>query len=302
MPFFSIITPAYNREKMIATTIASVLAQTYTDWELIIIDDGSKDKTREAVGSFHDERIKYYYQENAERSAARNNGISKAAGKYVCFLDSDDEYLPQHLQTFYDYIASKNFEAAFYYAPSIIKKQNGETTSVTYNGRQHAAQWAWHALLQNCGVCVPREFLEAHQFPVAFNVWEDMHLWLRLLVQHKYYQLPAPLAVVHYHDDRSINNMFDNLDTKHIDKYAACINHLFDNYHKLIEPTINYKMRNLFLYDKYITFVEIAAQKGNVGKFKYLLHKALSYLPAKKYSWEIWKLIIICIRQRIKLR
>ncbi|MBK8845953.1 MAG: glycosyltransferase family 2 protein [Bacteroidetes bacterium] len=299
MPFFSIITPAYNREKMIAITINSVLAQKFTDWELIIIDDGSKDKTREAVSTFEDVRIKYFYQNNAERSAARNNGISKATGEFICFLDSDDEYLPQHLQTFYDYIASKNFEAAFYYAPSIIKKHSGQTVSLMYDGPEHAAQWAWHALLQNCGVCMPREFLDTHQFPAEFNVWEDMHLWLRLLVQHKFYQLPEPLAVVHYHDDRSINNMFDNLDTRHIDKYAACINHLFENYGNLLAPILTLDMRNQFLFDKYMTFAEIAAQKGKLDKFKYLLHRALYYLPQKKYSGYVWKLIAICLRNAI---
>ena len=86
---FSIIIPTYNRAAFLPKAIESVLAQTYTDWELIVVDDGSTDNTREVVAQYNDERIIYIYQENAERSAARNNGISQAKGDFICFMDSD---------------------------------------------------------------------------------------------------------------------------------------------------------------------------------------------------------------------
>lgn len=87
------------------------------DWELLIIDDRSVDNTAQLIKQYNDSHYRYT---NAERSAARNNGITHATGQFICFLDSDDEYLPQHLQTFYDFIKAKNFEDAFYYAPSIL--------------------------------------------------------------------------------------------------------------------------------------------------------------------------------------
>jgi len=97
-PFFSIILPTYNREKFIAVAIKSVINQTYKNWELIIIDDGSTDNTKQVVSLFlADMRIKYFYQTNQERSVARNNGIKQAKGDYICFLDSDDYYLADHL-------------------------------------------------------------------------------------------------------------------------------------------------------------------------------------------------------------
>ena len=97
---FSIIIPSYNRANHLPKAIESVLAQSFTDWELIIVDDGSTDNTSDVVASYNDPRIKYIYQENAERSAARNNGIRNANGEWICFLDSDDVYLNQHLAVF----------------------------------------------------------------------------------------------------------------------------------------------------------------------------------------------------------
>ncbi len=98
MPFFSIIIPTYNRAHIIRRPIESIIAQTFIDWELIIVDDGSTDETRSIVDSYSDSRIKYIWQENQERSSARNHGIKLAKGEWICFQDSDDEYLPEHLQ------------------------------------------------------------------------------------------------------------------------------------------------------------------------------------------------------------
>ncbi len=96
----SIIIPAYNAEKYITETINSVINQTYTDWELIIINDGSIDNTAEIVKQFcaNDNRIKYYYQNNSGVSAARNNGLKRANGEYIVFLDSDDVWLKEFLE------------------------------------------------------------------------------------------------------------------------------------------------------------------------------------------------------------
>lgn len=86
----SVITPAYNAERWIGRAIASVQEQTRTDWELIIVDDGSNDETRKIAEEFHDSRIKVLHQENAGVSAARNTGLDVACGEYVTFLDADD--------------------------------------------------------------------------------------------------------------------------------------------------------------------------------------------------------------------
>lgn len=96
-PAVSIIVPAYNAERTIGPMIDSVLAQTFADWELIIIDDGSTDGTAAVVHGYADPRLRYHFQDNAERSAARNNGLARARGAFITFLDSDDLFLPGKL-------------------------------------------------------------------------------------------------------------------------------------------------------------------------------------------------------------
>ena len=94
---FSVIIPAYNAESFIETAIRSVLLQTVSDFEIVVVDDGSLDRTSEIVRSLGDGRIRYIYQENGGVSAARNTGIQNAKGEYVCFLDADDFWRPNHL-------------------------------------------------------------------------------------------------------------------------------------------------------------------------------------------------------------
>lgn len=86
----SIIIPAYNAEKYIATAIGSITTQTYSNWELIVVDDGSTDKTSEVVKSFKDSRVTLFSQNNKGVSLARNRGIELSKGKYITFLDADD--------------------------------------------------------------------------------------------------------------------------------------------------------------------------------------------------------------------
>jgi len=99
-PIFSVIIPAYNRAHVLARTVQSVLCQTFHDFELIIIDDGSTDATKKIVETFKDSRIRYIYQDNKGRSAARNAGAFLASGKYLAFIDSDDEVIPEWLEHF----------------------------------------------------------------------------------------------------------------------------------------------------------------------------------------------------------
>jgi glycosyltransferase involved in cell wall biosynthesis len=97
-PLFSVIIPVFNRADVLAAAISSVLDQTCADFEIIVVDDGSRDDPRSVVESFSDPRIRFHRQDNRGGGAARNAGIDLARGRYVAFLDSDDRYLPGHLQ------------------------------------------------------------------------------------------------------------------------------------------------------------------------------------------------------------
>lgn len=93
-PLVSIIIPLYNKEKSISSTLHAVLAQSYNNLEIIVIDDGSTDKSARLVSEFKDDRLNYHYQKNQGVSAARNNGVKKSHGDLIFFLDADDYIIP----------------------------------------------------------------------------------------------------------------------------------------------------------------------------------------------------------------
>ncbi|WP_421875625.1 glycosyltransferase family 2 protein [Marinoscillum sp.] len=95
----SIIMPVYNAERYLSTSIKSVITQTYTNWELVIVNDGSTDNSREIIESFSDNRIVYMEQENRGVSSARNLALTKIKGQYFCFLDADDLFTSVSLES-----------------------------------------------------------------------------------------------------------------------------------------------------------------------------------------------------------
>lgn len=126
MPKVSVIIPTYNRVKLLPEALDSVLNQTYRDFEIIIVDDGSMDNTKEIVESYINLQtrqpvnpltIRYIYQENKGPAAARNTGIKQVRGEYIAFLDSDDSWLPEKLEKSINFITQNKFDwmcTAFY--------------------------------------------------------------------------------------------------------------------------------------------------------------------------------------------
>jgi len=98
MPLISVVIPLYNKEGQIARALASVLGQTFQDFEIVVIDDGSKDRGAELVAAYSDPRIRLYRQANAGVSVARNRGVEQARAEVVAFLDGDDAWYPDHLE------------------------------------------------------------------------------------------------------------------------------------------------------------------------------------------------------------
>lgn len=204
MPFFSVIIPTYNRATLINGAIDSVLAQKFTNFELIIVDDGSTDNTKEVVDTYTDERINYVYQENGERGKARNVGVRNAKGKYVFFLDSDDLIYPNHLQHAYEKITALNCPVFFHvrygelYPDGRFKVKPLSQTHLQKN-----------ILRQNkfaCQFFLIRE--TALQFPFSedkdLKIGEDWEVVLKIAVRHKLYFSNEPLGAIVHHGNRSM--------------------------------------------------------------------------------------------------
>lgn len=211
-PFFSVIIPTYNREKIIHKTIESVLNQSYKNWELIIVDDGSTDNTRTSVLEYstNDERIKYVYQNNAERSVARNNGTKHASGDWICFLDSDDAFKRNHLEKINERIRinqERKKEISFYVTGQQTYNTVSQEITVMHNEfpEINIPYFFASGSIVPGRVCIARQVLELHQFDESIVIVEDADLWFRISCYYQCEYIDEPTFQYYVHDDNSIN-------------------------------------------------------------------------------------------------
>lgn len=204
---FSIIIPTYNRAVFLPKAIESVLAQTYTDWELIIVDDGSTDNTKDVVAQYSDSRIRYIYQDNAERSAARNNGIARANGDYVCFMDSDNYMKSDRLAKLSAFIAKESKIACYFTGIEYFNEQTG--CGNIKDGHSYPFPMDVNLLIQDIiatpQICCATEILRKHQFNPALSIGEDMELLFRITDEFPLVYVPNQATVVEVeHEGRSV--------------------------------------------------------------------------------------------------
>lgn len=190
-PFFSIVVPLYNKEKHIGRTLRSALAQTFANFEIIVVDDGSRDGSVRVVSSFSDHRIILVQRPNGGVSAARNAGIEAARGSWIAFLDADDWYHPQHLAVLAEVISSHDGAQV---AASCFRTIPEEHLS-TFEGwplmrdaplsqliNDLPARWMHSTPFFTSSIAVKRSHLLAQQpcFPIGESHGEDLDLWFRL--------------------------------------------------------------------------------------------------------------------------
>lgn len=219
---FSIILPTYNRASMISKSIDSVLSQVFNDWELIIVDDGSTDETKDKVQKYQklDKRIKYIFQNNSERSVARNNGITQAKNDWICFLDSDDIYHPTHLMRYYDLIKEKKNKKGLYFSGVSINKYDNTLQEYNTNVQSNLE----FVLLNTIGTpraCCSKEILIANQFNTKIQIGEDKELWCRITRTWPIFYHSDKTFIEIEHDLRSINKDFG---FKHLETLKLIVN------------------------------------------------------------------------------
>jgi len=193
MPFFSIVTPLYNKEQQIAKTIESALAQTCTDFEFIIIDDGSTDNSGNVVKSFNDPRIVYYKTKNRKVSAARNTGIEMAQGEMIAFLDADDYWEPNHLEAM-QALYKKHPEAGLLASRYIIRIGSGKIIHPVFldvpENYSGIVDDPFRASLINrltvtSAVAVPKKvFSVTGMFDVNVTHPEDTEMWIKIMLKY----------------------------------------------------------------------------------------------------------------------
>ena len=194
--------------------VDSVLEQTFQDFELLVIDDGSTDNTEELMldAAKKDQRIRYIYQDNAERSAARNHGIELAKGNYICFLDSDDIYLDNHLSSFLETIEKNEYPVAMVLGNS-MSELNGERKKDPPYVTQTNEPIELVLKISICSqrVCLHSSILKEFKYDINLRVGEDQELWSRIVREYPIVRSDQYTVVIRDFGDRTIDYM--NTDT-----------------------------------------------------------------------------------------
>ena len=206
IPQVSVIIPTYNREALLERSIKSVLAQEEVFFELIIIDDGSTDKTAQLIQTINDPRIRYFYQSNSGPSAARNNGISQAVAPFIAFLDSDDEWMPNKLKKQLDFF--KEHSEYMICQTEEIWIRNGRRVNPMKKHQKMSGDIFEKSLelsivSPSCVMMKRKFFSEIGSFDETLPVCEDYDLWLRASAQFPF-GLVEEFLVVRYggHSDQ----------------------------------------------------------------------------------------------------
>ncbi len=208
MPKVSVIIPTYNREQFIARTIQSVLNQTYKDFEIVVVDDGSTDTTKEKLGTFGS-KIKLIEQPNSERAVSRNNGVKNSSGEYIAFLDSDDAWIQDKLEDQVKLLDSRP-EVILTYGQSLRINEKGEKIKTAKRQLEGFSGNVFENLLMRNFVVSPtptirREFFEKTTgFQSKYIPYEDWEFWLRFSLLGKFYFLDKPFAYYRIHKNQSV--------------------------------------------------------------------------------------------------
>ena len=209
MPTVSAIIPAYNQGHYLGKAIQSVLNQTFADFEIIVVDDGSTDNTRTVVHNFTDPRVRYVHQQNAGLSAARNTGIRHATGAFLTYLDSDDLFLPEKLA-----ILLAKFDAepelGFCAGQAILIDENDRRIGEIFDKRlpEDSAQLLLGNPLHVGSVMVRREWQErVGFFDETLRSYEDWDMWLRLAIAGcPMGWVEKPVSLYRFHSNQMTSN------------------------------------------------------------------------------------------------
>jgi glycosyltransferase involved in cell wall biosynthesis len=289
---FSVIIPTYNRASFIKKTIASVLNQSYSNFELLVVDDGSSDNTKEIVESIKDPRITYHKKENGERAKARNFGTNIAKGDYVNFLDSDDLLFPNHLEEALKIIESLNSPEVFHLNYD-IRDENGNILSKPrkFAGDLNLQMIIKGNLLSCNGVFIRKDIALQNPFNEdrALSASEDYELWLRLAARFRLNYSNTVTSSIVNHDLRSVLNF----DKKALIKRLNLFIHYIYSDEVFSSKFSRYKKLMIAHTYSYIALHVSLTGADKIVSIKYLLRsvfKSYSTLFSKRFYAIIIKL------------
>jgi glycosyltransferase involved in cell wall biosynthesis len=206
----SVIIPTYNSEDYINEAIKSVLSQTYKNYEIIIVDDGSSDNTATLLKKYQG-RLKYFYQNNQGSAAARNLGLNNSSGEFIAFLDSDDVWFPEKLEKQVR-IMKENPRLAFVFAAAYMVNESGEIVKCWDNKNEPTMDFK--RLYEKNFICTSTVLLRRYclerigNFDENLKMSQDWDLWLRLAKKFEFKFICQPLINYRMHSN-NITRRYD---------------------------------------------------------------------------------------------
>ncbi|MBU7582200.1 MAG: glycosyltransferase [Nostoc sp. TH1S01] len=255
IPKISVIIPTYNSEKTIKTTVDSVLNQSFTNFELIVINDGSTDLTLEIISQIQDSRLKVFSFENAGGNVSRNRGLQQATGEFVSFLDADDVWTPDKLASQFKALQD-NVDAKVAYSWTDYIDEHGQFlvsgNHITVNGDVYERLLISNFLENGSNPLIYKEALvELGGFDESLSAAQDWDMWLRLAAKYSFICVPKVQILYRV----SVNSLSSNLARQE----KACLQVLECAYHA--RPIVNKNIWNLSLTNIYKYLVCKALQK-----------------------------------------
>lgn len=280
----TVIIPTYRRPVFLHNAIKSVLNQTFQDFEVIIVDDASNDRTSEVVKSFTDSRICYIHHEtNKGGSVARNTGIRNAHGEYIAFLDDDDEWLPEKL--------GQQVEVMEKSPPGIGGVFTGCTKIDRVSGKivgrktpMQRGRLSQTLLVKNCisstsSILLRKECIErVGLFDESLPSFQDYDLWLRISREFQFESIQEPLFIYHIHDKKIWTNL---------EALSTGLSLILEKHGKDISV-----FRRNFGYNGYLEIGALYCLNGNVKKGQESYLKAITLFP---FGVKAYCILFLCL-------
>lgn len=273
---FSIVMPTYNQDLFIEKSIKSVVNQTHSNWELLIVDNYSEDKTEKIVSSFDDERIRYFkFKNKGVIAASRNYAIKQAKGDFVAFLDSDDLWMPNKLHLIKAYI-DKNQNCTLVYHKS--NKLRGQLIISPQRKKYFSGKIYNRLLFDNfigtLSVVVRKSVLNSigiFDEKAELKGAEDWDLWIRIAKKHNIDFLDEVLALYREHDSATSKNP----DTMTKCSYGVIKKHLIE------DQDLSAKLKKQMMAHHFYQAAIYYYQSKRFSQSRTYLYKSIGFYPFK---------------------
>jgi len=297
MPLISVVIPVFNGEKTIKETIDSVLKQTFTDFELLVINDGSQDLTVEVVEKIQDSRIQVYSYPNAGLAASRNRGIDRSTGEYIAFIDADDMWTPDKLEAQFNALKSHPEAAVAYSWTDYIDEYSqflGKGGHITVNGNIYPHLLLTDLLENGSNPLIRKQaFIEVGNFDESLRAAEDWDMLLRLAIRYHFIAVSSPQVLYRISSNSMSFNVLQQ-ERESLKVIERAFNQAPESLQYLKKPSL----ANLYKYLTYKSLEGTPQQKKGLVAARMLssaVKNDFSLLQAKVIGKVVFKILVMVL-------